>query len=203
MDDIKPVKPPVEAQKSQAPTLNGDAPVEAVMPLTVSRDALLEGGSDQVFRQLVHDFFAFMARHQTIRDGHARRIGLAGIEYTILISLARLGRDGPVNVKSVADHLHVSTGFITNTTRKLQEMGLVEKTQDATDRRKTNLTVTAEGRERLQRLAPYQRQVNDAEFGALSHDDFLQLSRIIGMLVESSEQAVSLQRYLETQSGTD
>ena len=167
-------------------------------PLTVSRDELLIDGSDQLFRQLVHDIFAFNARHAAIRDGHARRIGLAGIEYTILISVARLSRDGNVNVKALADHLHVSTGFVTNVTRKLQELGLVEKTTDAVDRRRTVLTVTARGRDSLAELAPYQRQVNDVEFGALSADDFRELSRIVAALVDSSEQAVNLQRYLES-----
>ena len=173
-------------------------PAPPATPLTVSRDELLADGTDQLFRQLVHDIFAFNARHEAIRAGHARRIGLAGIEYTILISVARLSRDGDVNVKALADHLHVSTGFVTNVTRKLQTLGLVEKTTDASDRRRTVLTVTGKGRDSLAELAPYQRQVNDVEFGSLTADDFRQLSRIVSALVDSSEQAVNLQRYLES-----
>ena len=170
----------------------------ALTPLTVSRKELLVDGHDQVFRKLVHDLFAFNARHENIRGGHARRIGLAGIEYTILISVARLSRDGNVNVKTLANHLHVSTGFVTNVTKKLQNMGLVRKRADPVDKRRTVLTVTQEGGESLAELAPYQRQVNDVEFGTLSAHDFLELSRIIGALVNSSEQAVNLQRYLES-----
>lgn len=170
----------------------------ALTPLTVSRKELLVDGHDQVFRKLVHDLFAFNARHENIRSGHARRIGLAGIEYTILISVARLSRDGNVNVKTLANHLHVSTGFVTNVTKKLQNMGLVRKSVDPVDKRRTVLTVTQEGGESLAELAPYQRQVNDVEFGTLSAHDFLELSRIIGALVNSSEHAVNLQRYLES-----
>lgn len=167
-------------------------------PLTVSRDELLPDGTDQLFRQLVHDIFAFNARHEAIRAGHARRIGLAGIEYTILISVARLSRDGDVNVKALADHLHVSTGFVTNVTRKLQSLGLVEKTTDAADRRRTVLTMTRKGRDSLAELAPFQRRVNDVEFGSLTAEDFRKFSRIVSALVDSSEQAVNLQRYLES-----
>ncbi|PPR12011.1 MAG: hypothetical protein CFH41_00044 [Alphaproteobacteria bacterium MarineAlpha11_Bin1] len=166
-------------------------------PLTVSREELLADGSDQMFRQLVHDIFAFNARHAAIRDGHARRIGLAGIEYTILISVSRLSRDGDVNVKALADHLHVSTGFVTNVTRKLQGLGLIEKTTDQRDRRRTVLTITKIGRSKLAELAPYQRQVNDIEFSSLDAEDFRQLCRIVATLVDSSEQAVNLQQYLE------
>jgi MarR family transcriptional regulator, organic hydroperoxide resistance regulator len=178
-------------QKSaKKPDMAGKQPV---VPLTISREALLVDGGDQVFRKLVHAFFAFNVRHEMIRDGHARRIGLAGTEYTILISIAHLSQDGPVNVKSVAEHLHVTTGFITNTTRKLQTRGLVKKTQDKTDKRKTILTVTDRGIALLEELAPCQRQVNDAEFGALSRAEFLQLSDAIERLVQSSEGAIALQ----------
>jgi len=167
-------------------------------PLTVSREELLVGGHDQLFRKLVHDLFAFNARHEAIRAGHAKRIGLAGIEYTILISVARLSRGSNVNVKTLADHLHVSTGFVTNVTKKLQDMGLLQKSVDPNDKRRTVLTVTEEGRRGLAKLAPYQRQVNDVEFGSLTKDDFQRLSSIISGLVSSSERAVKLQRYLET-----
>ena len=167
-------------------------------PNTVTREELLVDGTDQLFRKLVHDFFAFTARHSEIRDGHARRIGLAGIEYTILISVAHLSPGGEVNVKTLADHLHVSTGFITNATKKLQGRGLINKTQDVNDRRRIILTVTPKGLDLLEQLAPVQRQVNDVEFGALSREQFLQLAAIVERLVESSEQAAGLQKYLET-----
>lgn len=179
---------------------NGGKPAELrpVVPLTISRGELLVDGGDGVFRRMVHAFFAFNARHETIRDGHARRIGLAGTEYTILISIAHLGQNVPVNVKTVAEHLHVTTGFITNTTRKLQSRGLVRKTRDTTDRRKTNLTVTPKAIALLEELAPFQRPVNDAEFGSLSRAEFLQLSGMIERLVSSSEEAARLQQELET-----
>lgn len=173
----------------------------AAVPLTISSDDLLVDGGDQVFRKMVHAFFAFNARHEIIRDGHARRIGLAGTEYTILISIAHLGQEAPVNVKTVAEHLHVTTGFITNTTRKLQSRGLVRKTRDTADKRKTNLTVTPKAIALLEELAPFQRPVNDAEFGSLSRAEFLQLSKTIERLVASSEDAARLQREMENSEG--
>lgn len=184
-------------KSAEKPDLAGKQPV---IPLTISREALLVDGGDQVFRKLVHAFFAFNVRHEMIRDGHAKRIGLAGTEYTVLISIAHLSLEGPGNVKSVAEHLHVTTGFITNTTRKLQTRGLVKKTQDKTDKRKTILTVTDRGIALLEELAPFQRQVNDAEFGALSRAEFLQLSDAIERLVQSSESAIGLQDGLGTDS---
>jgi DNA-binding MarR family transcriptional regulator len=172
--------------------------VQQSVPLTISRDELLVDGNDQLFRKLVHAFFAFNVRHEMIRDGHAKRIGLAGTEYTILITIAHLSQDTPVNVKAVAEHLHVSTGFITNTTRKLQTMGLVNKSSDPDDKRRTILTVTQKGLARLEELAPFQRRVNDAEFGSLSRAEFLQLGAAIARLVDTGNQAIEIQKSLES-----
>ena len=62
--------------------------------LTISRPEMLVNGSDQEFRRLVHSLFGFFSRHQTIREGHAAVIGLAGIEYTTLISIRHLAALG-------------------------------------------------------------------------------------------------------------
>lgn len=165
-------------------------------PLTVSRAELLVGGSDREFRNLVHGLFGFLARHEKIRSGHAKMIGLAGIEYTVLISIAHLSTEGDVSVKRVADHLHLSGAFITSTLRRLVQLGLVHKRTDPGDRRRVTLTVSGKGHTLLEKLAPKQRQINDVEFGCLSRDDFRLLLGIVERLIESGESAVALQAYL-------
>lgn len=186
--------------RATAPSVPPAVPptVPPTVPLTISREELLVDGNDRLFRKLVHAFFAFNVRHGTIRDGHAKRIGLAGTQYTMLITIAHLSQDAPVNVKAVAEHLHVSTGFITNTTRKLQTMGLVKKSGDPDDRRRTILTVTRKGLARLEQLAPFQRRVNDAEFGSLSRAEFLQLGATIERLVDTGDRAIEIQKSLES-----
>src|SRR5688572_22918562 len=100
-------------------------------PLTISRPELLIDGSDAHFRRLVHNLFAFGARHEAIRAGHANRIGLTGIEYTFLVSIAHLEDEGDVSVKQLAEHLHLSGPFATTMVGKLIQRGLVDKEADA------------------------------------------------------------------------
>ncbi len=164
--------------------------------LTISRRELLVNGSDHQFRRLVHSLLGFLARHQTIRDGHAAVIGLAGIEYTVLISIRHLSALGDVHVRAVADHLHLSGAFVTTITNKLMAKGLIQKASHPTDRRRLSLTLTLRGVELLDRLAPTQRQVNDIQFDCLSAKEFDQLLDMVQRLVESSDRAVALQRYL-------
>ncbi|HZR73437.1 MarR family winged helix-turn-helix transcriptional regulator [Bradyrhizobium sp.] len=186
----------VKAERGQqTPRRAEPANARGGLPLTVTRPELLSDGTDRDFRRLVHNIFAFMARHESIRDGHARQVGLAGIEYTILISIGHLGLDGDVNVKTIADHLHMSGAFVTTVTSKLQTLGLIEKKQDSADRRRISLAITEKGKALLRKLAPYQREINDVEFGPLSREEFQSISRILEALIDSSDKAFALQRY--------
>ena len=166
------------------------------LPLTISRPELLEGGRDRKFRHLVHSLFGFAAHHERIREGHARVIGLAGIEYTVLITIAHLSQDGDVNVKTVADHLYLSGAFITSVAGRLLRLGLIHKRIDAGDRRRVTLTLSGQGRAALERLAPIQRRVNDIEFGCLSREEFAVLIDLVDRLIECGGRAVDLQNYL-------
>ncbi|MDO9712670.1 MarR family winged helix-turn-helix transcriptional regulator [Paracraurococcus lichenis] len=169
--------------------------------LTITRPELLVDGSDFAFRKLVHGLFAFLARHEAVREGHGSVIGLAGIEYTVLISINHLAHQGDVSVRTVADHLHLSGAFVTTITNKLSARGLITKEVDPLDRRRVCLLVSAHGRDLLDRLAPTQRQVNDVQFGCLNAKEFHQLLDIVERLVESSDKAVALQRYLSESAG--
>ncbi len=180
----RPARPPARKRAAKA-------------PLTVSRTALLTGSDDRKFRELVHAFFAFQARHEAIRDGHAAYIGLAGIQYTILISIGHLEAEGPVTVKTVCDHLRMSSAFIAVETAKLVARDLIAKARDPKDARRTLLKTTAQGYALLAKLAPAQRAVNDIEFGGLSQRDFTQLHRTMNRLIENCDAALAMQRLLE------
>lgn len=166
------------------------------IPLTVSRPELLTNGGDADFRKLVHNLFGFLALHERIRAGHGKTMGLAGFEYTVLISILHLAAEGEVNVKTVADHLHLSGAFITTTTRKLWQLGLIHKTMDTVDRRRVTLRVSSKGRAALEKLAPLQRRINDIEFGCLSREEFRALNPLVERMISCGDRAAQLQTYL-------
>ncbi len=168
----------------------------ASAPLTVSRPELLMQGSDRAFRSLVHGLFGFFARHEAIRSGHGARIGLVGIEYTVLISIGHLAvHEVDVSVNRIAEHLYLSGAFVTSVTNKLLQRGLIHKTPDPNDRRRVRLEISEKGWASLAELAPIQRQVNDVQFDCLSAAEFKHLSDMIERLIDSSNRALRLQAY--------
>jgi MarR family transcriptional regulator, organic hydroperoxide resistance regulator len=169
--------------------------------LTVSSAALLVNGSDRSFRELVHALFAFKARHEAIREGHATAIGLVGIEYTVLISISHLSEGGGVGVRELAEHLHLSGAFVTTVSSKLLAKGLIDKKIDTADRRRVRLTLTRAGHALLDELSPVQQRVNDVQFDCLGAKEFQSLLDMIDRLVQSGDKAVALQRYLAANVG--
>jgi len=179
------------------------APLDRQRYLTASRPELLVDGSDAQFRRLVHALFAFLARHEAIRSGHAKYIDLGGIEYTVLISIGHLdATEGPVSINRLSSHLYLSGAFITTVTNRLVKAKLVEKAADPDDGRKVRLTLTDAARERLARLAPAQRQVNDIQFEALGPGEMQHLLSQFEALIASSDRALKLQEYLLAERDT-
>lgn len=167
-----------------------------MLPLTVTRPELLVDDSDRDFRRVVHALFGFLARHEAIRSGHAAYIGLNGMEYTVLISIAHLSAERDVSVKVVADHLYLSGAFVTTVTGALLRQHLIHKRTDPRDRRRVRLTVSEKGYALLARLAPAQRQVNDVEFECLSAREFRELLALVERLIASGDRALILQARL-------
>lgn len=161
------------------------------LPPTISRAALLENGTDQQFRQLVYDLFTIAARMNSVREHLARRMGITGPQYSVLIAVAQLqGRRG-VSVGALAKVLHVSSAFIATETGKLAQSGLITKHPNPKDRRGVLLNLTRASRSLIERSSPEIRAVNDLFFGSLSRSAFEAMSPATAALVRSSRKVMS------------
>ena len=158
-------------------------------PLTVSRPALLAQGSDAEFRGLVHDLIACGHKLDACRDAFAAIAGVSGVQYEILMLVSRA--DG-LSIGEVAARLHRSGAFITIEANKLAADGILEKAADPGDGRKVLLRMTAKSYQLLERLAPYQRRVNDVLFEFLDEKRFRELRVLAAKLVACGDRAVAL-----------
>src|SRR2546423_10101787 len=151
---------------------------KSVLPATVSRQALLVGGSDAECRRLIHDLIAYGTRLDACRDAFAAIAGISGVQYEILMLLSRTAG---LAVGEVAARLHRSGAFITIEANKLVARGILEKASDPADGRRVLLRYRS--RDILEKLAPYQRRVNDVLFECLDAKRFRELRRLARELV--------------------
>ena len=166
---------------------------KAVPPATVSRPALLVGGSDAEFRGLIHDLIAYGHRLDAIRDAFAVIAGISGVQYEIVMLVSR--SDG-LPVGEVASRLHRSGAFITIEANKLVLRGLLEKASDPQDGRKVILKASGNGMALLERLAPFQRRINDVLFERLDAKGFRQLRALARELLASGDRAVAMLQFM-------
>ena len=160
-------------------------------PLTVTRPALLAGGSDMEFRRFVSRLVMVTDRLRQVRRHFGSQIGLSGPQYVLLITVAYLqGRDG-MSVSSLARELRVTSAFVTSESRRLLQRGLLSKRPNPKDSRSTLLSLTLAGRKRIDALVPEIRKVNDVLFGYVSKSSFLRAGRFLDELGEGSAQALA------------
>ena len=164
--------------------------------LIATRPQLLVDGSDEMFRHLIQDVLALSERWNTVRAGFGEYIGLSGIQYTILVSVAHMQRDENVSVKRVAEHLHLSGTFVTTVTGQLEKLKLIRKKRDNTDRRKVRIVVTTKGKSLLRQLDEIQQRINDEMFSCLSAHEFRSLTKMADEMIVCADRAISLQRHL-------
>ena len=166
-------------------------------PPTVSRAALLVAGSDAEFRGLIHDLIAYGHKLDACRDAFAAIAGISGVQYEILMLVSRA--EG-LSIGEVAARLHRSGAFITIEANKLAAAGILGKVSDPADGRKVILQTNRESDALLERLAPYQRRINDVLFEFLDAKRFRALRALAGDLVACGDRAVALLDYLKKEA---
>jgi DNA-binding MarR family transcriptional regulator len=161
-----------------------------VPPPSVSVSSLLRGGSDRTFQQLVFDFFTISARIEQVRVHFASRMGISGPQYSVLRAVAALQSSDGVSIGVVAEHLHVTSTFITVQSGVLAQRGLLKKREDLTDRRISRLSLTLNGERLVDAIVNEVRSINNVFFGVLRRKEFDALSAIMKKLVGSSRAAI-------------
>jgi DNA-binding MarR family transcriptional regulator len=110
-------------------------------------------------------------------------VGLTKEEFKVLIEL----HAGPRTHGALCRQLEVSTGAMTNRLDKLEEAGLVSRSQDANDRRGVMLTLTRSGAERLDAYIDRGAHRESQLLEGLSDGDKSQLNELLTKLVDSLE----------------
>jgi DNA-binding MarR family transcriptional regulator len=159
-------------------------------PVSVSRAACLENGSDDRLRALLHSLFVTAARFEDVRGAFGRRIGASGPQYTILAAIAERQHGDGASIRALADHLHVAASHITTEVNKLVSLGLVEKRANPRDGRGVLLRLTRAGEAALDKLGPFRREINDVLFDGMDRAEFQTLARLFERFLVNTERAL-------------
>jgi len=166
-------------------------------PLTTTRKALLIGGSDAAFRELIGNLMKMAQQLTALRSQLARRLGVSEPEYRVFLAVAQLEGKIGVSVATVARHLMVSGAFVTIIAQHLVKTGHVEKRPSQFDRRGVLLGLTAQGARLMAAFADEPKAINDELFRDIGRAEFETLSELARRIVAGGERALMVSRLRE------
>jgi DNA-binding MarR family transcriptional regulator len=172
----------------------------APIPLTITRPALLVGGSDQRFRQLIDNLMTMSNQLQELRARLARRLGVSEPEYRVFLAIAQLQGTTGIRVSAVARHLGVTGALVTMVTSRLVRLGWVAKGTNSADSRQVLLRLTRKGSTVMTRFQSAPQIVNDELFRDISAAEFRQLADIVERIVAGGSRALAAAAALEAAS---
>ncbi len=142
--------------------------------------------SDAEFREFIAELFAAAAGMQALRRAIARSIGLSGAEFAVLLAIWRLERPGPIGIKGLAEHLHVSGPHITDEVNRLVRLRYLDKSPDPADLRALSLKLTKRGSNLLASLAPTLDEINGLLFEGMTGEEMRAQRILFRRLIERS-----------------
>ncbi len=146
-------------------------------PLSVSLPAVLIEGGDYEFRRLIHRMILNEGRLVEIRKSFARKVGVTGAQYTMMMALLRLQGDTGIAIGALADFLEVTGPHVTGEVRKLAAKGYVRKCANPKDKRGVLISLTRQGKSRLLSAFAFIRSVNDILFQGVTAEEFRTIVR--------------------------
>jgi DNA-binding MarR family transcriptional regulator len=128
---------------------------------------------------------ALAGRLQLVLARTARRLRQesgADLSPSLSSALASIGRHGPVTPSELAAHERVQRPTATRVIARLEELGLVERAADPSDRRSSLLSTSGEGRALLRRLRTRKSQYLARRLAGLDPAEIQTLERAAAIL---------------------
>jgi DNA-binding MarR family transcriptional regulator len=139
-------------------------------------------------QQVWRSYLLGSARLAERLDADLREFGIDLGEYEILVTLSE-APERRVRMSELADAVHQSRSRLTHTVTRLQNAGLVDRSNCPTDRRGVWAHLTDGGMELLELAAPSHVEAVRRNFvEAISEEDYAAVGRAFAAVVSATEQ---------------
>jgi DNA-binding MarR family transcriptional regulator len=115
------------------------------------------------------------------------RLAGSGLRIGQVALLAQLRRHGRLSTSELAEFLAIERSTAVRDVQVLERMGLVAGQPDATDRRSRQLSVTAQGEQRLAAAAPAWRSAQERMRSRLGGQEVIELVTLAQLVVARSQ----------------
>jgi MarR family transcriptional regulator, organic hydroperoxide resistance regulator len=147
-------------------------------PLGPARGAGLDsnaGKNQDAVRRFTWAIAAISVHLEELRYFWAKKLGISGPQWMILMALADMDQADGVPVNAVSKKLHVDSSFVTTQSKLLEKKGFVRRKSSSEDARIVQMSLTDKTYKHLASLAAQQEALNEfifAEFDGGALEEF-------------------------------
>ena len=128
----------------------------------------MDGKNNGILKNTVRLLGCVDREHRAIIESKVEKLGVHRTQHMIIMYLAR--HDGAAQ-NELARAFDVSSSAVTSSIKKLEAAGLIERTKKPGDERINCLSLTAEGREMVERSRRLFRTVDEAMFAGFTAEE--------------------------------
>jgi MarR family transcriptional regulator, organic hydroperoxide resistance regulator len=133
------------------------------------------GKNQDAVRRFTWAIAAISVHLEELRYFWAKKLGISGPQWMILMALADMDEADGVPVNAVSKKLHVDSSFVTTQSKLLEKKGFVRRRPSSEDARIVQMSLTDKTYKHLASLAAQQEALNEfifAEFDGRALDEF-------------------------------
>lgn len=129
-------------------------------------------------RALEHEVGVLVRRVRRVIAERARMVHpeLSAVSYSML---GALQSEGPKRASDLVDLFSIDKGAVSRHVQVLLEHGLVERSPDPDDRRAAIISITDEGRSRMEKVQQQRRERWEAALDSWGEDELLDFTRAL------------------------
>lgn len=148
--------------------------------------------ADQVHRDVTDFIWNIVEIHSQLEQIHkswAQILGITEPQWLILMAVDELDEGRGVSGVAVATKLRIHPAFVTNQTKKLEQLELLVRVTSPEDARFLQISLTQKARIEIKNLSLKRQSVNSTMFGELDQESLRYLNRRLASIARNSRLA--------------
>lgn len=144
---------------------------------------------DRAVRDFVWNIVEIHAQLETIHKGWAELLGITEPQWLILMAIDELDEGRGVSGIAVANKLRIHPAFVTNQTKKLEQMQLLARVTSPDDARFLQISLTEKARSEITKLSNKREALNSTIVGGLDYESIQYLNMRLNSIAKNSRLA--------------
>lgn len=144
---------------------------------------------DRAARDFIWNIVEIHSQLEEIHKGWAQILGITEPQWLILMAIDELDEGRGASGIAIANKLRIHPAFVTNQTKKLENMDLLSRVASTDDARFLQISLTEKARAEITNLSIKRQALNSTIFGELDEEALHYLNKRLSSIAKNSRLA--------------